>query len=81
MTGTVLVVEDEDRLRVPVAKMIRRTGLTVIEAADGHHAVKPNEHEIAAVLLDMTLPGMNGPEVFAELREIRPDVKMILTTA
>src|SRR5580765_3552129 len=38
VTGTVLVVEDEDALRVPVSRMIRRTGLTVIEARDGFGA-------------------------------------------
>jgi DNA-binding NtrC family response regulator len=40
-----------------------------------------NQPDIAVVLLDMTLPGMKGSEVFAELRRIRPDVKIILTTA
>jgi CheY-like chemotaxis protein len=84
LSGTVLVIEDEDALRVAVSKMIRSTGLSVIEAADGSDALKlfrANEPDIAAVLLDMTLPGMKGPEVFAELRRIRPDVKTILTTA
>ena len=56
----------------------------MIEAIDGGTAVdlfQANEPDIAAVLLDMTLPGKNGREVFAELRRIRPDVKVILTTA
>jgi PAS domain S-box-containing protein len=82
--GTVLVVEDEDMLRIAVSKLIRRTGLSVIEAADGSDAVNSfrlNQPDIAVVLLDMTLPGMKGSEVFAELRRIRPDVKIILTTA
>lgn len=82
--GTVLMVEDEDTLRIPAAKMLRRKGFIVIEACDGSAAVdlfRANEPEIAVVLLDMTLPVMNGPEVFAELRRLRPDVKVILTTA
>jgi PAS domain S-box-containing protein len=84
MAGTILVVEDEEMLRTPVSKMIRRTGLAVIEAADGTEAVKlfrDNEADISVVLLDMTLPGMKGADVFAELRRIQPDVKVILTTA
>ena len=63
VAGTILVVEDEDTLRVAVSKMIRRTGLSVIEAADGIDAVnifRANEVDITAVLLDMTLPGMKG---------------------
>ena len=41
----------------------------------------PTQRDIAVVLLDMTLPGISGPRVFGELRQIRPDVKVILTTA
>jgi two-component system cell cycle sensor histidine kinase/response regulator CckA len=84
VTGTVLVVEDEDTLRLPVSKMLRTKGFFVIEAIDGGAAVdlfRANEPDIAVVLLDMTLPGMSGPEVFAELQRIRPDVKVILTSA
>ena len=84
VTGTVLVVEDEDTLRLAVSKMLRKKGLSVIEAIDGSAAVdlfRANEPDIAVVLLDMTLPGMSGPEVFAELQRIRPDIKVIVTTA
>ena len=36
---------------------------------------------INVVLLDVTLPGLSGPEIFAALRELRPDVQVVLTTA
>jgi PAS domain S-box-containing protein len=84
VAGTVLVVEDEDSLRVAVSKALRKQGFSVIEAGDGRTGVDlflANEPDIGAVLLDMTLPGMKGPEVFAELRRIRPGVKIVLTTA
>ena len=84
VTGTVLVVEDEHTLRLAVSKMLRKKGLSVIEAIDGIAAVelfRANEPDIALVLLDVTLPRMSGPEVFAELRRIRPDIKVIITTA
>ena len=83
-SGTVLVVEDDDTLRVVVSKMLRIEGFSVMEAADGSAAVdlfRDNEPEITVVLLDMNLPGMIGPEVFADLRRIRPDVKVIFTSA
>jgi CheY-like chemotaxis protein len=84
VTGTVLLVEDEDTLRLAVSKMLRKKGLSVIEAIDGAAAVelfRANEPDIDLVLLDVTLPRMSGPEVFAELRRIRPDIKVIITTA
>jgi PAS domain S-box-containing protein len=84
VTGTILVVEDEGTLRLAISKMLRKKGLSVIEAVDGSAALdffRANESNIAVVLLDITLPGMGGPEVLAELRRIRPDVKVILTTA
>jgi len=84
VNGTVLVVEDEDTLRIAVSKMLRKKGLSVIEAIDGIAAVelfRANEPNIGLVLLDVTLPRMSGPEVFAELRRIRPNIKVIITTA
>jgi len=84
ITGTVLVVEDEDTLRLAVSKMLRRAAFAVIEAADGKTGVnlfRAKSPEIDAVLLDMTLPGMSGREVLAELRRIQPNVKVIITSA
>jgi PAS domain S-box-containing protein len=83
-SGVVLLVEDEEPLRLAVAKMLRKGGFRVLEAGDGRAAVdlfQASESPIDVVLLDMTLPSMSGREVFAELRRIRPDVKVILTTA
>jgi PAS domain S-box-containing protein len=82
--GTVLMVEDEESLRQPVAKLLRGSGFCVIEAGDGATAVelfRANASKITVVLLDMTLPGRNGPEVFVELCRIRPGVRVILTSA
>ena len=78
------MVEDEDALRDGVSKMLRKRGFSVVEAGDGRAGVdlfRANEREIDVVLLDLTLPGMTGREVLEELRRIRPDVKVIITTA
>jgi PAS domain S-box-containing protein len=83
-SGTVLMVEDEETLRVAVSKRLRKRGFSVIEANDGVAAVdlfRANRPDVGVVLLDMTLPGMGGPEVLAELRAIHPDVKVVLTSA
>jgi CheY-like chemotaxis protein len=84
VAGTCLVVEDEEALRIAVSSMLRKRGFSVLEAPDGKTAVAvfhTQAAEIDVVLLDMTLPGMSGPEVLAALRRIRPDVRVILTTA
>jgi PAS domain S-box-containing protein len=84
VTGAVLVVEDEDTLRLAVSNMLQRKGFSVIEASDGMAAVdlfRARKADIGVVLLDMTLPGLCGREVFAELRAIRHDVKVVLTSA
>jgi CheY-like chemotaxis protein len=82
--SVVLVVEDEEPLRLAVTKMLRRNGLSIVEAADGTTALNEiREHgdEIGLVLLDITLPGAPSREVFAEARRRRPDMKVILTSA
>jgi PAS domain S-box-containing protein len=82
--GTVLVVEDETILRTAVSKMLRKEGFSVIEAGDGNtgaNLFRDNESSVDVVLLDVTIPGISGPEIVEELRRIRPDVKIVLTSA
>ena len=84
LAGTVLVVEDEGLLRLTVSKMLRKKGLGVIEAFDGFSALElihAHKDEIDVMLLDVTLPGMSGREVFEQALRLRPDLKIILTSA
>jgi len=84
VAGTVLVVEDEEILRLAVSKMLRKEHFSVIEAGDGTTGANlflVNEARIDVVLLDLTLPGMSGSDVLKEMQRIRPDVKVVLTTA
>ncbi len=83
-TGSILVVEDEDTLRLSVSEMLRKRGFSVLEAGNGNLAVdliRAQKEDIAVVLLDLTVPGKSSQEVFEELRRTRPDVKVILTSA
>ena len=78
------MVEDEEGIRVAVARMLRKKGLSVIEAGDGWAAIdliRNGEEEIDVILLDVTIPGAPSREVFTEAQRIRPQVKVILTTA
>lgn len=81
--STLLIVEDEESLRVPVAHLLRRRGFRVIEAADGSAAIEAlrDDGRVDAVLLDLTLPGITGRDVVAEAARIRPDLKIVLTSA
>jgi len=82
--GAVLFIEDEDVLRSVVAKILRRRNFEVIEAGDGRSAIEILESDpdrVEVILLDVTLPGISGRELFDELCRIRPGVKVILSTA
>jgi two-component system cell cycle sensor histidine kinase/response regulator CckA len=79
----VLIVEDEDRLREPVAKLLRNRQFTVIEAADGCEAlaaIRACPGSIDFILLDITLPGSSSREVFEEARRLMPAAGIIATS-
>ena len=81
--GQVLLVDDEETVRNLTRRMLERVGLTVISAEDGLQAVeifKQKAAEIALVVLDLTMPHLDGEACFRELRLLRPDVKVILSS-
>ncbi|HLO68663.1 MAG TPA: response regulator [Holophaga sp.] len=80
-SGTILLVEDEEILRLLNEQLLMDLGYGVITAQDGREAVEAfaaNPQGIDLVLLDMIMPLMGGRETFERMREIRPDVKVIL---
>ncbi len=84
MDQVLLLVEDENTLRLAVSKSLQRNGFVVMDAEDGQAAVdlfRAHAKDIDLVLLDLTLPDMSGPEVSREIRRIRQDVKVFFTSA
>jgi PAS domain S-box-containing protein len=82
--AAILVVEDEAHLRRAVVKMLRKRGFEVYEAADGDAAIdlfREHGRGIDAILLDMTLPGAGGREIVAEAARLKPEIRVILTSA
>jgi len=80
-TGTILIVDDEPTVRTVGKHMAERFGFDVLLATDGIEAVelfRENSDDIACVLLDLTMPRMNGEEAFREMRRIDPHVSVIL---
>jgi len=79
--GTVLIVDDEETVCVVGKQMLQRAGFDVLIARDGRKGVdvfREHADEIVCVLLDLTMPHMDGEEAFREMRRIRSDVKVIL---
>ena len=79
--GTILIVDDEETVRAVGRGMLERIGFGVATAADGHEALKVlNAHgeEIVCVLLDLTMPHLDGEEAFSEIRRLHPGIKVIL---
>ena len=82
-SGTVLVVDDEEVVRNTARAMLERYGYSVLLAHDGQEAVdlyRAAPDRIAVVLLDLTMPVMGGAEAFRQLRLIRPNVRVILSS-
>jgi two-component system, cell cycle sensor histidine kinase and response regulator CckA len=77
---TVLVVDDEDAVRMVARRILEHHGFTVVSAADGGEAVAllRQHSNVAAVLLDLSMPSMSGEDVLRELRRVRSDLPVIL---
>jgi signal transduction histidine kinase/ActR/RegA family two-component response regulator len=79
-TGTVLLVEDDMSVRMISAQLLRRIGLEVIEAGDGQEALAAGarrEQRIDLLVTDVVMPGANGIETAARLRELRPGLPVL----
>jgi two-component system cell cycle sensor histidine kinase/response regulator CckA len=82
-TGTVLMVDDEDALREVGQELLTVMGYRVLVARDGKEAIevyRKNWHTIDLVLLDMIMPNMGGGEAYDCMREINPDIKVLLSS-
>lgn len=82
MNAKVLVVDDSGLARRMMRQQLEEMGHTVEEASDGATALERyflHRHDL--VLLDMVMNGMYGLEVLAKMRELNPDVRVIVATA
>jgi len=81
LRGRILLVDDEPEVRAATADMLEALGLQVVTAVDGLDALERFQAErgsIDLVLLDLTMPRMDGREAFRELRKLRGDLPVIL---
>ncbi len=80
---TVLVVDDEEPVQHLAKAALKKYGYQVIQAHNGQEAIevaKQNKDSIDLVLLDMTMPVMNGEETMKHLRELSPTLPIIATS-
>ncbi len=81
--AAVLVVDDEETVRHVAARMLDRLGFTALSASSGQEAVnlvRSADTRIDCVLLDLTMPGLDGIATLELLRAIRPDLPVILSS-
>lgn len=80
--GTILVIDDEDKLRSLFSRIIQMEGFEVVEAGDGKNALKKLEqNDIDVVLCDVKLPDTNGLELTAKIKNLYPHTEIVLLTA
>ena len=81
LAGTVLIVEDEEPVRLVLQELLEFAGLTVLTAENGRDGIScfaQHMTNIDLVLLDLQMPIMGGREALTEMRKIRPDINVIV---
>jgi two-component system, cell cycle sensor histidine kinase and response regulator CckA len=81
--ATVLLVDDETMIIEVGRDILKMSGYTVLTASSGHEALsifKTKHTEIDLVILDMIMPSMGGGELFERLKQIQPEVKVLLSS-
>jgi signal transduction histidine kinase/CheY-like chemotaxis protein len=82
-SGVILLVDDEELVRRVAATMLAHLGYTVLEAANGQEAIDLFQHNwsnIMLVILDLSMPVMNGEECLRRLKSIKADVPVLLSS-
>ena len=81
--GLVLLADDEESIRSMGRRLLERAGFEVVAAADGREALSmftQHKARVRLVILDMTMPHLDGEACFRELRRVDPSVKVIMTS-
>jgi CheY-like chemotaxis protein len=82
-SATILLVDDDESVRASLLALLRARGARVLAAADGQEAIdlfQMHSDEVDVVVLDHNMPAITGTSVLRELRAIRPDIKVIISS-
>jgi CheY-like chemotaxis protein len=83
INGQVLLIDDEAVVREVGSEMLESMGISCIVADDGEKGIqiyKEKKDEVALVILDIEMPGISGDKVYDMLKEINPELKILLTS-
>jgi len=81
-TRPILIVDDEKNIRLTVSQSLESIGLDTDTAMNGEEALaKLKANDYSLILLDLKMPGMDGMQVLRRIREVRPEVRVIVITA
>jgi len=78
--GSVLLVDDEETVRITTGRMLEGMGFTVLSATDGLEALQVFADNLDArfIVLDLSMPRLDGVETFREIRKMRPEARVLL---
>jgi DNA-binding NtrC family response regulator len=77
----ILLVDDEERFRITLQKMLAAQGLTVEAVSSGQKALEAlQQRAFDVILLDIRMPGMNGIQTLAEIKKLDPNLEVIVLT-
>ncbi len=80
-SGRILLAEEEETVRAVVARGLENLGFTVTPAADGREAsviFEAQPDAFTLVVMDLTMPHLDGAEAFDRMRRVRPDLRVVL---
>ena len=80
---TILVVEDDENTLEAVCEILRTLNYHALPAANGNEALAlfaRRHKEVDLVISDMVMPGISGSKLYTQLREIKPNIKMVIVT-
>jgi len=82
-SGTILLIDDEELIRISAAALLKSMGYTVMQAENGKHGLEVFEKHhkgIDLIILDMIMPVMGGRDSFRKFREINPHIPILISS-
>jgi CheY-like chemotaxis protein len=82
-SGKILLIDDQEEVRDVCSAMLSTLGYTVVTAVDGVDGVEAYSRiglDVDLVIIDMVMPNLSGRDCFRQIRDIRPDVRAVLST-
>jgi DNA-binding NtrC family response regulator len=79
----VLIIDDDQSVRILTERLVKSFGFTPLTAATGAEGIallEANSSEVGAVVLDLTMPELNGEQTFLKLRGLDPELPIIFTS-